>query len=64
MKEIVHTILDEVCGKLMQAEAFSGVDVPGLRELLSGGAKPKAADIVRILSASKDPPSGVRNDPD
>lgn len=59
MKTIQEAILDEFCERLAHSEAFMHVDVPRLRKLLSGGAKPKPDDLARVLSEPSEPPSAM-----
>jgi hypothetical protein len=50
MATIQEEVLDAFCSKLKATEGFTDVKVQALRDILSGGKKPKAADVIRVLA--------------
>jgi len=50
MAKIQDDILNEFLAELEKTEGFSKEHVQKLRAILTGGKKPKAGDIVQILS--------------
>jgi hypothetical protein len=50
MAIIQEEILDEFCRKLAETEGFTDTKVKKLHDLFSVGKKPKAADVIRVLS--------------
>ena len=50
MATIQEKILEEFYRKLAQSEGFTEVKVKQVRELLGGGKKPKAADVLKVFS--------------
>jgi len=50
MVTIQEEVLETFCQKLAQTAGFTGLKVQALRELFSGGKKPKADDVIRVLA--------------
>jgi hypothetical protein len=50
MATIQEEILDEFFRKLAETEGLTDAKVKKLRDLFSVGKKPKAADVIRVLS--------------
>ena len=50
MATIQEEVLDTFYRKLAETEGFTEAKVQALRELFSGGKKPKAADVIRVLA--------------
>jgi hypothetical protein len=50
MATIQEEILDKFYRKLAGTEGFTDTKVTKLRDLFSVGKKPKAADVIRVLS--------------
>ena len=50
MATIQEEVLDAFYGKLKDTEGFTDAKVQALRDILSGGMKPKAADVIRVLA--------------
>ena len=50
MASIQEDILEEFCERLAKADGFTEVKVKQIRDLFGGPKKPKAADLIKVLS--------------
>jgi hypothetical protein len=50
MATIQEEVLAAFYSKLKDTEGFTDTKVQALRDILSGGKKPKAADVIRVLA--------------
>ncbi len=63
MEPLQEAILKEFCERLAASDAFAEVDVARLRETLCGEGKPKAEDIIAVLSKAGDVVGEAEDDP-
>jgi hypothetical protein len=52
MANIQEKILEEFYRRLEEADGFTEAKLKQVRDLLSGGKKPKAADLMTVFSAN------------
>ena len=50
MSTIQNDILEEFCLRLSMTEGFTPGQVQHIKDLFSGGKKPKASDVIKVLS--------------